>query len=112
MQAPFPPGLQFLGGTVYARGFRVTQSTGGILIDGAAFDLRNIDVSGNDVGDFGLTKWGGILVNNPASPAMMRDVSITNNAQIGLVCSTTIDIDGTVIANNNVGGDIDSACIP
>jgi hypothetical protein len=108
-----PPALRLTGGTTYARGFLITQSPGGVLINGAAFDFRNLDVSRNSVGTFGgALKWGGILVMNPGTPAKMRNVSITFNTDNGMVCSTAIDIDATVTASSNAGGDIAPECVP
>jgi hypothetical protein len=106
-----PAALRFTGGSTYARGFRVAQSPGGILVDGAAFDFRGLDVSGND-SSFGISKWGGIYVNNPGTPARMRNISINNNLQNGMVCSAAIDIDATVTAMNNVGEQIAAECRP
>jgi len=112
MVAPLPPALRFVGGTVYARGFTVTESKGGILIDGAGFDLRDLDVSGNSVGTFGAALFGGILINDPGTPARLRELQIRLNSQTGLLCASAIDIDDSVLAADNFGGDIDVRCFP
>lgn len=107
-----PAAIRLSGGTTYARGFRVTLSPGAILVNGAAFDFRNLEVSENGSGTFGTSKWGGILVNEPGTPAKMRNVSINANSQNGMVCSEAIDIDSTVTAMNNVGEQIAAECLP
>ena len=86
---------------------------GGILLNGAAFDIENTTVTGNGPGTFnGLTTWGGILVNNPpaSGPDTLNQVTIKNNQQVGLSCSASVTGTG-VFATGNVGGvDINPTC--
>ena len=108
-----PPALRFTGGTIYARGFKVTQSPGGILLNGAAFDFRNLDVSDNGFGVEGPAIYGGVLVLNQKVPAKMRNVTLNDNGSTGLVCSSSIDIDATVTATGNTGTpNIHPSCRP
>jgi len=85
---------------------------GGILLDGAGFDIENTTVTGNGPGTFGLASWGGILVNSPPAgvPATLKNVTIKDNQQVGLSCSGSITGTG-VLASGNVGGvDINPTC--
>jgi hypothetical protein len=87
------------------------NSGGGVLIDGAAFDIENTTVTDNDSGTFGVANWGGILVNNPPTggPAKLQFVTIQNNKQVGVACSARVS-GANVSASGNVGGDISSTC--
>ena len=58
------------GGAVTLRLERVTIDSckaGGILLDGAAFDIRNTTVTNNGPGEDGAA-WGGIRIKTPAGP--------------------------------------------
>ena len=95
------------------------NSGGGILLDGAAFDIQNTTVTNNGPGTSGAVSWGGILVNNPpaAGPKQLQYVTVQNNMQVGITCSVGVTGLG-VFASGNVGGvDINptcgfSACMP
>jgi hypothetical protein len=83
---------------------------GGILLNGAAFEIKNTSVTSNGPSSTG---WGGILVQDPPAggPTTLDHVSISNNRQIGLSCGTSIAASNTVFATGNVGGiDISSTC--
>jgi hypothetical protein len=86
---------------------------GGILLNGAAFDIKNTTVSGNGPGAFGTlsTPWGGILVNNPPSSGskFLAQVSLQNNQQVGMLCSENVLGIG-VLSSGNTGGDIGANC--
>lgn len=84
---------------------------GGIFLNGAAFVITNTNVSRNGPSP---TAWGGIDVQNPpsAGPTTLAQVSITNNKQVGLACSSSIaatDSGSGVLASGN-GTDITSTC--
>jgi hypothetical protein len=70
----------------------INNPGGGILLNGAAFDIKNTSVTGNGPGTTGTTTWGGILeANMPASGATNLDfVTIQNNVGGGLTCSAGI----------------------
>jgi hypothetical protein len=84
---------------------------GGLLLDGAAFDIKNTNVTGNGAGQLGLASWGGILVNAPpaAGPARLDRVSIKDNRAPGMTCSGAIQGNG-VLASGNAAVDIASTC--
>jgi hypothetical protein len=78
----------------------------GILLNGAAFDIKNTTVSNNGSGSLGAISWGGLLTNNPPSsgPTTLVNVTIQNNVLIGLVCSGNITSSTSVLASGNVNG--------
>lgn len=90
----------------------IGNAGGGILLDGAAFDIENTTVTNNGPGTFnGLTSWGGILVNKPpmAGPAKLQFVTVQNNNPVGVACSSAINGMG-VLASGNVGVDVIPTC--
>jgi hypothetical protein len=85
---------------------------GGILLDGAAFDIRNTRADRNGAAQFGpLTVWGGILVNNPPAtgPARLEKVSVVGNKAAGLACSQAVSGSG-VSAIGNASFEITTTC--
>jgi hypothetical protein len=106
-------GISASGGTLRLQHVTVDNCKhGGVLLDGAGFDIENTTVSNNMAGTFNvITNWGGILINNPptSGPAALEFVSVLSNAQIGITCSTSIAATG-VSASGNAGGDISSGC--
>jgi len=86
---------------------------GGILLNGAAFDIKNTTVTGNGVGQTGSTPWGGIFVQGlpPNGLTNLNLVSIKNNATggTGLACVDAIQGTG-VLASGNSPFDITTSC--
>jgi hypothetical protein len=85
---------------------------GGILLNGAAFDIQNTTVTGNGP-NTASTPWGGIYVQSlPTSgPTALSFVTIQNNPGPGLVCAPSASIQGTaVLAIGNTLTQITSAC--
>jgi hypothetical protein len=82
---------------------------GGILLNGAAFDIKNATISGN--GPNGSFSWGGIFVQSlPTSgPTTLNLVSITANPASGLSCAGTIQGTG-VLATGNTSVQIATGC--
>jgi hypothetical protein len=131
------PGLQVSGSSLYMRGVRVSAGDdvginagsastlsldtvvvdncagGGILIDGAAFDIKNTKVMNNSSTPImhGTYYVGGILIANPlaAGPSKLHLVTIQGNGAPGLQCSTSIMGDG-VFATGNSTDQISPAC--
>lgn len=107
------PGLSVTGGQIYLRNLLVTSSAGGILIDGASFEIENCEVSRNNTGTLGIAKWGGILINNPGMPKLLRNVTINENSSYGLVCSAPIVLTNvTSLRNNNMSASPDDNIAP
>jgi hypothetical protein len=85
---------------------------GGILLGGAAFDIRNTRVAGNGPGQTsGGATFGGIRVDSlPASgPTSLKLVTIESNLAPGLSCAASISGTG-VLASGNVVPDITTSC--
>jgi len=84
---------------------------GGILIDGAAFELRESTIVGNGPGDIIGLPWGGVRIQNAASvvPATLDRLTLQNNNPVGLSCSGTVTGSG-VFATDNTSVDIATTC--
>jgi hypothetical protein len=89
------------------------NSGGGILLNGAAFDIENTTVTTNGPGTFnGLVTWGGILVNNPPAtgPAKLQLVTVQNNMGGGIACSAAVSMAGGILATENTVPDVNATC--
>ena len=84
---------------------------GGILLDGAAFEIRNSTVTSNGPAVQGAVSWGGIFANNPpaAGPKILDLLTVQGNLSPGITCSSAITGTG-VLASSNLGGDVISTC--
>lgn len=82
---------------------------GGILLDGASFDIRNSTITNN--GPSSDLTWGGIRVQSlPISGVTeVHRVTIVDNKAPGLSCAAVIQGDG-VLASGNSTGDIAATC--
>jgi hypothetical protein len=84
---------------------------GGILVDGAAFDIRNTTITNN--GPSADLVWGGMRVASLSAtgPKNLHLVTIQNNNAPGLSCATGASIQGDgVLASGNSTGQITGAC--
>ena len=127
-------GVHVTAGNVYIRGLKISggskagvvadsaaqlrmdrcivqdNSAGGILVDGAEFDIRDTTIAGNGPGTFGIATWGGVLINNPASGSNALELlTVQNNKAIGVSCSVGVNNMG-VLASGNLTGDINPTC--
>jgi hypothetical protein len=125
------------GGTIYIRNLTVTggspgitadsgnilhldhvsvsnNTAGGILLNGAGFDIKDATVNNNGSNIIDQP-FGGIRIQNtPASTTVPKSLAlstITGNGLIGVSCATDTSslltsIPTTVLANGNTGGDI------
>jgi hypothetical protein len=83
---------------------------GGILVDGAGFEIRNSQITSNGPGDIGGFPWGGIRVQNIQGPSLLELVTVQNNNQVGISCSAAVTGNG-VLASGNAGGvDVSPTC--
>jgi hypothetical protein len=101
--------------TLFMSGCKVTSNPGGgILLNGAAFDIENTTVTGNGPGTFnGLTSWGGVLINNPpaSGPMTLNLVTVQNNNGGGVSCSGAITGTGVwATGNTNTVNQIGATC--
>ena len=106
-------GISAKGGVLTLDHVTVDSSMGGgILLDGAAFDIENTVVTRNGPAQQPVV-WGGILVNSlPASgPKLLKLVTIQNNMAPGLFCGAGNAIQGDgVFASGNAALDVATAC--
>lgn len=85
------------------------NSSGGILLDGAAFDVENTTVTNN--GPSADATWGGIRIQNtPAGgPARLHLLTVQNNNPSGISCSASVTGTG-VLASGNTSVDVSATC--
>jgi hypothetical protein len=85
---------------------------GGILLNGAAFDIKNTTVTENGAGQNGGYSWGGILVQSlpTTGPTNLSLVSAKDNKQVGLSCAGGITGTGVFASGNTGGIDITTTC--
>jgi hypothetical protein len=87
---------------------------GGILLNGAAFDIKNTAVTGNGPGRTGTTVWGGVLVQSVPSSgsAKLNLVTVQANDGGGIICAGAIQGSGVLATSNTNAslGQIDSVC--
>jgi hypothetical protein len=93
--------------TVYMDTCTVTNNPGGgILLNGASFDIENTKVTGNGPGTTnpGGTVWGGIRVDSlPANgPTTLNRVTVQNNQAPGLSCSGGIQGASVLVTGNTL----------
>jgi hypothetical protein len=92
------------GATLRMSHVTVENNTGGgILVDGAGFEIRNTQITSNGPGDIGGFPWGGIRVQNIQGPSLLELVTVQDNNQVGISCSAAITGNG-VFASGNAGG--------
>jgi hypothetical protein len=98
------------GTTLRLQNLSVTASKGGILLDGAAFDLENTNVSGN-FPSLDLS-YAGISVRNPptAGPAKLNRVTVQGNMAVGIACTGKVMMSTGVYASGNLVGDVTPIC--
>jgi hypothetical protein len=95
----------------------VNNPGGGILLNSAAFDIKNTTVTGNGPGTAPVSgaTYGGVRIDAlPASgPSALNLLTIQNNKQVGLSCPGSGAGAGPiagVLASGNSGGDIGPTC--
>jgi hypothetical protein len=85
---------------------------GGILIDGAAFDIRNTTITNNFPSSD--LSWGGMRVASLSATGSknLHLVTIQNNKAPGLSCASGAAVQGDgVLASGNNTGDVTSTCV-
>jgi hypothetical protein len=101
------------GATLILDSVTVTgNSGGGILLDGAAFNITNTAVTNNGPGDLMGTTWGGVRVqgSSSAGPRNLNLVTIQNNGGPGISCTAAVQGMG-VLATGNSAVDISPTCV-
>jgi hypothetical protein len=112
------PGIWATGGIIRLDHVTVSNNTaGGILLDGAGFDIKDttVDNNGSNIYD---QPFGGIRIQNaPTSPTTLKSLTLSTantNQQVGVSCasgtSSLLTASG-ILVSGNTGGDITSvAC--
>jgi hypothetical protein len=87
---------------------------GGVLLDGAAFEIRDTTVTANGLGIKGAVTWSGIFANNPpaAGTKLLDHVTVQNNMAPGVTCTAAVTGTGVLASGNGgiTGPDIVSTC--
>lgn len=131
------PTLHITGGDVYVRSLVVTGGSpgitadggailrldhvsisnnvaGGILLDGAGFDIKNVTVSSNGPNTSDSAVFGGVRIQGSiGTPKSISLSTVSQNEQIGITCDAAAAVSPAptgVLASGNTGGDIASAC--
>jgi hypothetical protein len=88
------------------------NSAGGILLDGAAFDIQNTLVKNNGPGDMAGALWGGIRIANPPStgPGQLQNVTVQGNTEVGISCTAAVQGTGVLASGNTASLQITTSC--
>jgi hypothetical protein len=107
-------GLQVdTGSTVYLQNVTVKDNLkGGILLDGAAFDIRNTTVKNNGPGDMAGALWGGIRIASPpaSGPNLLENVTVQGNTEVGISCTAMVQGTGVLASGNTASLQITPTC--
>jgi hypothetical protein len=87
------------------------NNKGGVLIDGATFDLKNVTVTANGPGDDMGAAWGGLRIKNLATGKRSLDMlTVTNNNQVGVSCAASVDATRVLVSGSAGGVEISPSC--
>jgi hypothetical protein len=135
------PTIHVSGGTIYIRDLTITggspgitadsgnilrldhvsvsnNTAGGILLDGAGFDIKDATVNNNG-SNIANCAFGGICIQNPPTsstvPKSLALSTITGNGQVGVWCAIDMTslytaIPTTVLVSGNTGGQVGGLC--
>jgi hypothetical protein len=114
------PGIWATGGNILRLDHaNVSNNTaGGILLDGAGFDIKNTTINNNGPNLFD-SAFGGIRIQNaPSGPTPTKSLTLTtisSNQLVGVSCATgtgslLTTIPNSVLTAGNNGGDIGGSC--
>jgi hypothetical protein len=113
------PGLWGDGGAIVRLNHvSVSNNTaGGILLDGAGFDIKNATISSNAANTAGSAAFGGIRIQNTPSaitvPKSLALSSVTSNQLLGVTCDAStalVPSPTSLLVSGTTGIDIASAC--
>ena len=92
------------------------NTAGGILLDGAGFDIKDVTVNGNGLVNSATSGiWAGMRIQNaPTTPRSMSLSTINNNSNVGVSCdanSALTPAPTNVLVSGSSGGvDVAAAC--
>ncbi len=105
-------GLEADGGMLSLDHVTVTGCHGGIWLNGANFDIRNVSVTNNLAGDHDGFAWGGIL--ETAVPATglknISQVTVANNIGQGITCKDALTGGEILASGNQAATQVSSGC--
>jgi hypothetical protein len=110
------PGLWADGGAIVRLDHdTVSNNTaGGILLDGAGFDIKNTTVNNNGANTAGAAAFGGMRVQNSlTTPKVLALSTISGNQLLGVTCDASASLSPsptTVLVSGTTGVDIASVC--
>jgi len=113
-QSVLSNGIEASGGMLTLDHVTVELSAaGGVLFDGASFDIENSTITNNGTGMDGLVTWSGIYVKTVTATGTYRlnQVTISNNGNVGLLCAGKVDGTGVLAFGNAGGVQIGSGCM-
>jgi hypothetical protein len=89
-----------------------TNTKGGILVDGANFDITNTTVTGNGPGDDAGAAWGGLRLKNLStiSKKSLGFLSVMSNNQVGVSCAGSVDATSVLVSGSSGGVEISPSC--
>jgi hypothetical protein len=111
------PGIWATGGILRLDHVNVSNNTaGGILLDGAGFDIKDTTINNNGPNTFD-SSFGGIRVQNiPSTASVPKSLAlstVTGNLATGVSCatgtSTLLTATGTLVSSNTAG-DVGGSC--
>jgi hypothetical protein len=106
-------GIEASGGTITLDHVTVDQCVGGgVLFDGASFDVENSAITRNGTVMDGLVSWSGIYVKTMKTGGTykLNQVTIAGNDNAGLLCAGPIAGTGVLAYGNGGGVQIATAC--
>lgn len=90
----------------------MNNKRGGILVDGAGFDIKNSAITGNGPGDDAGAAWGGLRLKNlvAAGKKSLGFLTVMSNNQVGVSCSGSVDATSVLVSGSSGGVDISPSC--
>jgi hypothetical protein len=74
---------------------------GGVLVNGAGFDIVNTVVAGNrSTSTAGCGGWAGLCLNNPTGVSRFQNNTVVSNTGTGIACSGSSSVAGSIIHGN------------
>lgn len=113
------PGIWATGGNILRLDHvNVSNNTaGGILLDGAGFDIKNTTINNNGSNIYGTVVFGGLgIQGTPTGSGTPKSISLSTvsaNQLVGVSCgsgATLVPVPTSVLSSGNTGGDIGGSC--
>jgi hypothetical protein len=104
----FGPGVVADGGEIHVDRCVIDANVGGILVDGAGFEITNTIIANNNQASFNVTtSWGGVILGAVPTgrPARFQNNTVVMNKAPGLFCTqgNPHDVSASIVFNNMLG---------